>query len=317
MAISVIGGGSSAAATSATSWITITTANAPYILNQAFPIGVYRVRAFATALQSTPAATVNFMDASSNVVKTVTTVDANSADSYNPSEGYVSITTSNVVKISISTTAAGLIAVENVGVTSTANLISVLTYSTSQTVTVANTAGCILIGGGGGGCGGMSTSAGGGGSGYIQKFSITAGSYPLVIGAGGGFTGNGSTAGTGGVSTFNGYTANGGLGGSNTVGGAGGSGGGGGGGGTGGYNGSAGAGSGGTGSGVTFPYWTLPQTAPTAQQNSGGLYAGGGGGSGGGGNPGATIPNTGGGGASAGNNGANGSNGVLLLAYGV
>lgn len=102
--------------------------------------------------------------------------------------------------------------------------LSLVFYTTSQSITVTGSTQFLMSGGGGGGAGGFFTTNGwnGGGSGYITSGTVSAGTYSLVVGAGGLGVPYGQTTSSGGATTFAGYTANGGAGGDQ--GGAGGSG---------------------------------------------------------------------------------------------
>ena len=205
-------------------------------------------------------------------------------------------------------------------------------YTTSQSVTIANSANIALLGGGGaaGSLNGANFSAGtkgGAGSGYLTHGSISPGTYSLTIGAGGNIVSPSNTAagGTGGTSTFSTFNAAGGVGTSGTTGGAGGSGGG-----TtgssattnnsGGFNGNS---SSGVGSGVAANLF-VSATGGSWPNGAGGIYAGGAGAS----NTTpltqtgqSASPNTGGGGGGCrtnttdgyGANGGNGGSGALWV----
>jgi hypothetical protein len=219
---------------------------------------------------------------------------------------------------------------------------NLVTYTTSQTITIPQfSTHLLIIGGGGGGGGGQSNQAsgGGGGSGYYQVWTNPSigSSYFLQIGAGGAGGAIGASGGAGGETILHGvFSAGGGSPGIGNAG-AGGNGGSGGGagrsgvgsGGTGGFNGGNG-GTGtatiGTGSGTTVPIWITP--APAAGGGGapnggggGGFYGGGGGGGaanwggavstvggngsfGGGGGGGGGSPNNGAAGGSGGNGAA-------------
>jgi hypothetical protein len=158
-------------------------------------------------------------------------------------------------------------------------------YTTSQNVTITNSANVALLGGGGtaGSANQVNSSTqsrGGGGSGYLTHGSISPGNYSLTIGAGGApstFGSNTAPGGTGGTTTFSTFNAAGGVGTGSSTGGAGGSGGGSS--GTsstannrGGFNGSS---SGGTGSGVTANLFIAAPAGGTWPNGAGGVYAGG------------------------------------------
>lgn len=323
------------------SWYSIAASATIYQADFTGATGIYRVRAYSSTLTSTPTATVNFINSSGNVFATVTTADIDTGSTANYSE-YVVAISSAIAKISISSTLAGWVSFERISSANVPSAIVVNTFSTSQTVTtLAGRA--ALIGGGGGGAINGNSGASGGSSGYLQLFPVSAGSYALVIGSGG-IAGNTSVrdGGNGSASTFNGYTANGGLGGINPGGGTSGAPGvnGGSGSGAGTNSGTAGAGGsngsnglngsngavGGTGSGVTMPWWKPAGNGGSAGNGpggAGGLYGGGGGaGSSTSGTGGTAAANTGGGGGAGANfgdsnTGGAGGSGVLFIGVGL
>lgn len=207
-------------------------------------------------------------------------------------------------------------------------------YSSSQSITITNTANVALLGGGGaaGSTGSANTvsntSRGGGGSGYLTHASVSPGNYSLTIGAGGQTVLGSNTAagGTGGTTSFAGSNAAGGVGTGSSTGGAGGSGGGSS--GTtstvnnnGGFNGSS---SGGAGSGVTTNLFTGAAAGGPWPNGAGGSYAGGAGGNSSTPltqNGASALPNTGGGGGGIKSNategyaatGGNGGSGALWV----
>ena len=155
-------------------------------------------------------------------------------------------------------------------------------YTTSQNITITNTANVALLGGGGAGGTSVtntSTSRGGGGSGYLTHATVSPGNYSLTIGAGA--TTATSGMGPGGTTSFAGSNAAGGLSANTSDGANGGSGGGdcantsnvnt-----NGGFNGGNAGTSGGLGSGVTANLFT-PGAGGAWAGGAGGVYGGGGG----------------------------------------
>lgn len=303
-------------------WLPVTTPSTWYSINKVWPAGVYRVRAYAAGLDSTATVNVNFADSNGTILANATSVDIDDSQNRNFSERLFNVP-SAAAQIAVNMSIAGYVSIENLGVQAAGSPIVITNYSTSQTLTFTGRVACALLGGGGGG--GSGQAGGGGGSGYIQKFYLNAGSYPLVVGAGGGS----NTAGS--PSTISTYTANGGnpgvagggYGGA-AQGGAGGSGGS----GTwntpgnyGGSNGSTPSPNGGAGSGVVLPWWATPGAGGLSvdrlTSNPGGYYAGGGCGgpnnnSATGGSAGAGTGGGGGGGSWYGNGGTGGTGSLLV-----
>jgi hypothetical protein len=283
--------------------------------------GVHTFRAWRESWEGTPGVSIKAYDANDALITTFTLNETDNSQGLDAVERNIRLT-SAVAFILVTASA-------NVWLTATFNnayqqgtFLTSTTYGTSQTVTITAATKAILIGGGGGGGAGSGGGGGGGGAGYIQRFNINPGSYPLVVGAGGarGVPG-GAVATAGGASTFNGLTANGGLPGQSfaagSLGGAGGSGGGMGGRGgnissSGGANGANGGITSGTtaaaGSGVVFPFWRNPGL----QGDGGGWESGNGGGGGGGG----TYGGGGGGNSGAGAGGGGGGGGGLATGNG-
>jgi hypothetical protein len=317
MAISVIGGSSSSNA-EYRELIDVSVTNSPVLLKKTTAAGVYKFIAYP----KTPAsfsATVKFVNSSDEIFSTQSFQDYDSGSNVNYIELLVR-TTQQASIIFIESTATCFVFVEKIEEPVQSSPLTILAYNSTQTVTVESAGSYILLGGGGGGGNATFNNEyasynfnGAGGSGYMQKGTISPGSYALVIGQGGAAQTNGS------ASTFNGVTAAGGIGTSTKSGGAGGSGGasfgysnn------SGGINGGSGSNGGqgvpGVGSGVQLPWWKTP---PTAASQGGGFYGGGGCGSGGSSN---ASPNTGGGGGGTRDvgNGGSGGSGVLLIAVGV
>lgn len=244
------------------------------------PSGTYRLKAYVRGT-GTPVLTFRRLDSNFAVSTTVTSYDFDTGSSNGYAEAFVT-TDGTEGALEFNMNAVGFIVIQALTF-ATLPALAITTVTSSQNVTFQTTATCVLIGGGAGGQNGTGTytNGGGGGSGYIQKFSLGAGTRALVVGGGGGSNANGT------ASTFGGNTANGGT--INATfghGGAGGSGGGAGdhientywtGSGAGGSNGSSGNGagswSGGTGSTVTYPLFD-----PVGSNTNGRRYGGGQGG---------------------------------------
>lgn len=253
MAISSFAPPAVAAAVEQEVWYLISTTGTDLMLPASLNSGLYRLRAYATALNSTPTVSYKLYDSADALVSTTNSVDTDSGSSVNYSEAIVSVPGAGHSML-INTNTAGYITIQKVMTNGAVGVLSLTTYTTSQSITITGTAKCALFGAGGG----APQGGGGAGSGYLTKFTLGAGTYSLVVGAGG------SPGSNGGQSTFAGYTANGGLAPSGANGGAGGSGGGGANygssttfaGGKNGANGaSSGYGTGGTGSGVARPLY--------------------------------------------------------------
>ncbi len=244
------------------------------------PAGTYRLKAYVRGT-GTPTLTFKRLASDFSVTATITSYDFDTGSGNGYAEAFVT-TDGTEGALEFNMNSVGFVVIETLTF-GTLPALQIVTVTTSGNVTFQQTANCVLIGGGAGGQNGSGSynNAGGGGSGYIQKFTLGAGTRSLVIGAGGASNANGS------ASTFAGYTANGGTR-SATFGhgGAGGSGGGAGefientywtGSGTGGSNGGNGGGAGsrpgGTGSGVTYPLFD-----PIGSNTNGRRYGGGQGG---------------------------------------
>jgi hypothetical protein len=306
-----------------------------YLLSaQALPgAGIYRIRGYNIGTAYTSLAVLTWQQVNgsfANVGSAFGTQDTDSGNTYGVYSEMILNVTNQVGWQVQSNVADTLMVIQKLSFSEAASFFSILqTVTTSQTVTLTQSAACALIGGGGGGAGGniWPSSGGGAGSGFLNKFNIAAGTYALVIGAGGTGGPAGGSGATGGTSSFGTFTALGGNGaggfggasggsggGSGTRGGTGSPGGGGTNGGSGGNNSTA-NGAAGSGSGVTLTGY-LGLTAGASQ----GLYGGGNGGTQGSGNSGnATGPGGGGGGGAAngaGSVGGNGADGVFYFLRG-
>lgn len=294
--------------------------------------GIYRIRGYNAGTAYTSLAVLTWQQINgsfANVGSPFGTQDTDSGNTYGVYSEMILNVTNQVGWQVQSNVADTIMVIQKLSFTEAADFFSVVqTVTTSGTISLAQSASCILLGGGGGGAGGVSypTGGGGGGAGYQANFSLAAGTYTLVLGAGG------ASNSPGGQSSIGGFTANGGNNGGGFGGGAGGSGGGSGGrgggnGGGGGANGGNGAnnsdnnGGPGSGSGVGLT-GKMGLTAGGGggggyYGGAGGLYGGGGGAQAGvGGSAGAGAYAAGGGGGGGGQAGGTGGPGVFYYLRG-
>jgi hypothetical protein len=313
-------------------WFNLPGANTVY----RFPIsilpskGIVDFKVYEKSDTTLPVAFITFVDSANVAISSHSTINPNTPSANGYSSITLQIPTGSAYFLMGSDNACHVLA--KAGKLEPFPPLTPIKYTSSQSVTIANSANIALLGGGGAagslnGANFSSGTKGGAGSGYLTHGSISPGTYSLTIGAGGNIVlgSNSAAGGTGGTSTFSTFNAAGGVGTSGTTGGAGGSGGG-----TtgssattnntGGFNGNS---SSGVGSGVTA---NLFVSAPGGSwpNGAGGVYAGGAGAS----NTTpltqngqSASPNTGGGGGGCrtnstdgyGANGGNGGSGALWV----
>lgn len=293
--------------TAAVSVWAVCSSTAQSLLTADFPAGTYLISAYASDLASTPTVAVVFKAAdASTTVGEVATVDNNAADSKNPSQALITITSAASYAFLTVSTANTRVNIQQVGTAKTVATGSVRSITTSGTYSWTGVNSTAILGGGdSGGMGYWGGSGGGqfyaypgsgGASGYINVLGIPIGTYSVVIGAGGA-QGNSNA---GGATTVGPYSsANGSY---RSYGGSGGSGG------SEDYYSNAGQTGYSNNGGMITPFATPGSGGGGGGRgyagNAGGLYAGGGGG-GGGAYPsvqvgGSAAPNTGGGGGGGG-----------------
>lgn len=294
-------GGATAGAASAVSTDIYLISGGVTLVEKTFEIGLY---AFKTQSNSSTEAsgTIEFRDASENVLNTLTLVDTDTGGTSSYYAGAIYLPQeATFMYYSGPSNVTGWLEMSYSASVGAKRIQSIITTTADYVLAYDATAYVFGGGGGAGGSGFAAAGGGGGGAGYLETGAVSAGTYNAVVGAGGQRSAEGTIIHDGlqgGTSSFGAVSAAGGFGGkggTNTaVGGDGGSGGGGGkpqgtstntfglGGVNGTNGGSTADAAGGIGSGVAFTGgFFLPTPAgQTGRSQAGLFYAGGNGGDG-------------------------------------